>query len=80
MSIYTLAERDIYLQKVDEQINLRKELLIEKKIKLEKKLQVNSYLEGVKINYQDYYDKFLNEFTLENYNNSIDEHYCFKND
>ena len=58
MDIYTftLAERDIYLTQIEEQIKVKRNLLLNKRKRLEKEVKQNIFLEGVKKDYQKYHD------------------------
>jgi hypothetical protein len=56
-----LAERDLCLYKIAEQIKYNRNLLMRKKRELEKKYKSNHYLEIVKKDYEHYYNYILNE-------------------
>jgi len=56
-----LAERDLYLLQIEEEIKNKKKLLIKKKKDLDKKDKLNSYLNDVKQNYSKYYDYILKQ-------------------
>ena len=56
-----LAQRDLYLMQIEQQIINKKKLLIKKKKDLEKKTKLNKYLDEVKTDYNKYYDYILNE-------------------
>lgn len=56
-----LAERDLHLLLIDEEIKNRKNLLIKKKKELDEKYKLNSYLNDVKQNYSKYYNHILKE-------------------
>jgi hypothetical protein len=56
-----LAQRDLYLMQIEQQIINKKKLLIKKKKDLEKKTKLNEYLDEVKTDYNKYYDYILNE-------------------
>ena len=57
----SLSERDIYLYEIEDQINARRELILKKKKMLDTKQNVNHFLEGVKSDYQKYYQYIINE-------------------
>jgi hypothetical protein len=57
----TLAERDLYLYDIEDQINARRKLILEKGKTMQKKKKVNQFLEGVKSDYQKYYQYIINE-------------------
>jgi len=57
----TLAQRDKLLQKIDNEINARRNLIIEKTKKIDKKKKVNHFLEEVKDDYKNYYNYILEE-------------------
>jgi len=57
----TLAQRDIYLAQIEEEIAHKKRLLIKKKKDLEKKERLNHYLVDVKDDYTNYYMYILKE-------------------
>jgi ribosome biogenesis GTPase A len=56
-----LAERDLHLLQIEEEIKNKKTLLIKKKKDLDKKHKLNNYLETVKDDYTKYYDFIVNE-------------------
>ncbi len=56
-----LAERDLDLLQIEQEIRNKKKLLIKKKKDLDKKYKLNHYLSGVKDDYSKYYDYILNE-------------------
>jgi hypothetical protein len=56
-----LAQRDIYLQKVEEEIRNKKQLLIKKKKDLDKKHKLNVYLDTVKDDYSNYYQHIVQQ-------------------
>jgi hypothetical protein len=56
-----LAQRDIYLQQVEEEIRNKKQLLIKKKKDLDKKQKLNVYLDSVKDDYSNYYKYIFQE-------------------
>jgi hypothetical protein len=57
----SLAERDKYLQQIEQQIAAKRKLLIDKRNYLEKTLKENAFLEGVKKDYQKYRDYIIKE-------------------
>lgn len=56
-----LAEKDLHLLQVEQEIRHKKNLLVKKKKELDKKFKINHYLTGVKKDYSKYYDYILNE-------------------
>ena len=56
-----LAERDLHLLQIEEEIRKKKKLLVKKKKDLDKKNKLNHYLDGVKNDYTKYYEFILNE-------------------
>ena len=56
-----LADRDLYLIQIEEEIRNKKKLLVKKKKDLDKKYKLNQYLSEVKNDYSKYYDYILNE-------------------
>lgn len=56
-----LAERDLNLLQIDQEIRNKKKLLVKKKKDLDKKHNLNHYLSGVKDDYSKYYSYILNE-------------------
>jgi hypothetical protein len=57
----SLAERDLTITEIEEQIKYRQKLLLEKKQKLQQRKKENRFLEGVVNDYQKYYDYIINE-------------------
>ena len=57
----TLAERDLNLLQIEQEIKNKKKLLVKKKKDLDKKCKLNHYLSGVKDDYSKYYEYILNE-------------------
>lgn len=57
----SLAERDLYLYEIEEQIKARRKLILEKGKTIKKKQKVNQFLEGVKNDYEKYYNHIVNE-------------------
>lgn len=56
-----LAERDLYLLQIQQEIKNKKNLLVKKKKDLDKKQQLNQYLGNVKQDYAKYYEFIVNE-------------------
>jgi len=56
-----LAERDLHLIQIDQEIRNKKKLLVKKKKELDKKQKLNQYLDGVKDDYTKYYDYIVEE-------------------
>lgn len=56
-----LAERDLYLLQIEQEIKNKKQLLVKKKKELDKKYKLNQYLNNVKDDYSRYYDYILKE-------------------
>lgn len=56
-----LAQRDLHLLQIEQEIKNKKRLLVKKKKDLDKKHKLNHYLTGVKDDYFKYYDYILNE-------------------
>ena len=56
-----LAERDLYLLQINQEIGNKKRLLVKKKKDLDKKYKLNQYLSEVKDDYSKYYDYILKE-------------------
>jgi Rps23 Pro-64 3,4-dihydroxylase Tpa1-like proline 4-hydroxylase len=56
IEMYTLAQRDTKLTEIEKQIQIKRNLLIERKKTLEKTNKQNNFLEGVKNDYQKYYN------------------------
>jgi len=69
-SKYNLATRDLKLIQITEEIQNKKKLILNKKKELEKKKSVNTYLEIVSNDYNNYYNYILkqkqNEFKAMN--------------
>jgi hypothetical protein len=57
----TLANRDLMLYKIKQQIKNKKGLLLQKSKSLEKKKKVNHFLENVKEDYKTYYNYIIKE-------------------
>lgn len=60
MSI-SLAQRDLQLMQIEQDIINKKKLLVRKKKELDKKYKLNHYLDGVKDDYTKYYDYIVKE-------------------
>lgn len=56
-----IAEQDIYILQIGEEIRNKKQLLVKKKKELEEKQKLNEYLDNVKTDYSKYYNYILNE-------------------
>jgi len=56
-----LAERDLQLIQIEQEIKNKKQLLVKKKKDLDKKHKLNEYLVGVKQDYTKYYDYIVGE-------------------
>ena len=56
-----LAERDLHLIQIEQEIINKKKLLVKKKKDLDKKQKLNQYLDGVKGDYTKYYDYIVGE-------------------
>ena len=52
----SLGERDNYSSRIEQQIQLKREMLLEKQKTLKRRLQENQYLEGVHSDYNKYYN------------------------
>lgn len=57
----SLADRDKYLQQIEQQIAAKRKMLIDKRNYLERTLKENAFLEGVKKDYQKYRDYMIKE-------------------
>ncbi len=57
----SLANKDLALAKIKQQIQDKKKYLMQKRKSLDKKKKVNNFLEGVKNDYQSYYDFIVKE-------------------
>jgi hypothetical protein len=60
-----VADRDLKLMQLEEEIKKKKEFLLEKKVELEKKEGLNQYLELVKKDYIDFYVEEVNKKKME---------------
>ena len=58
---FQLAERDLHLIQIEQEIMSKKKLLIKKKKDLDKKQKLNQYLDGVNRDYTKYYDHIIGE-------------------
>ena len=56
-----LAKRDLQISQLEKEIKNRKQLLTNKKKELDKNHKLNQYLEGVKDEYNKYYDFSIKE-------------------
>ena len=56
-----LAERDLQLIQIEQEIKNKKQLLVKKKKELDKKHKLNEYLVDVKQDYTKYYDYIVGE-------------------
>ena len=56
-----IAQRDIYLLQIEQEIRNKKNLLIKKKKDLDKKQKINTYLDTVKDDYSNYYQYIVKE-------------------
>ena len=56
-----LAERDLQLIQIEQEIMNKKRLLVKKKKDFDKKQKLNQYLDGVKVDYTKYYDYIVVE-------------------
>jgi hypothetical protein len=63
MEIYefTLAERDNYLNQIENQIQAKRNLLLEKRRTLEHSIAQNKFLEGVRNDYQKYHNYIVKQ-------------------
>lgn len=56
-----IAQRDMYLSQIQEEIRGKKQLLIKKRKELDKKQQMNHFLGDVKSDYAKYYEYIVQE-------------------
>jgi hypothetical protein len=56
-----LAQRDMRLSQIENEIKNKKMLLVRKRKDLDKKEKLNEYLSGVKTDYNKYYDYIIGE-------------------
>jgi hypothetical protein len=61
MDKLSLAERDKLLNMIEDQIEMRRKLILDKSRKIEKKKRVNHFLEDVKSDYEKYYHYIVQE-------------------
>ena len=66
----SLANRDKLLELIEDEINLRKTLILNKSKKIDKKIKVNNFLEDVKQDYINYY-KYIVEEKKQQYNSML---------
>jgi hypothetical protein len=59
--IMQLAQRDLNLLQIEEEIKHKKHFLVKKKKELDKKQKLNEYLVEIKEDYTKYYDFIVNE-------------------
>jgi len=57
----TLAQRDLYLIQIQEEIKNKRNYILEKNKELEKKQKINEFLSIVKNDYQQYYNHIIQE-------------------
>lgn len=57
----TLAERDIYIMHIENQMELKKKLLLEKNQSLNKNVKYNNILQHIRNDYQKYYDYIIQQ-------------------
>lgn len=57
----SLAQRDLYLVSIEEQIKNKREMLMKKQKKLQKIAKENEYIELVRNDYQKYYDYIVKQ-------------------
>ena len=56
-----IVTRDNYLKRIENQIQSKRNLLLDKRRKLEKATEENQYLEKIKSDYQKYYDHIVEQ-------------------
>ena len=61
----TLGVRDRRLKEIEDAIQFRKQLLLEKRKELQQKSKINEYLTDVQKSYNKYYEKELKEKALQ---------------
>lgn len=61
MSLITLAQRDMYLMKINDEIKNRRELLLKKKKEIQQKEKINEFLNTVRDEYKNYYNHIIKE-------------------
>jgi len=57
----TLAERDIYIMHIENQMELKKKLLLDKNQTLNKNVKYNNILQHIRNDYQKYYDYIIQQ-------------------
>lgn len=57
----SLAQRDMYLMKINDEIKNRRQLLLDKKKELEQKEKLNEFLSTVRQEYRNYYNHIVHE-------------------
>lgn len=57
----SLAQRDMYLMKINDEIKNRRQLLLDKKKELEQKEKLNEFLGTVRQEYRNYYNHIVHE-------------------
>lgn len=60
-----VADRDLKLMQLEEEIKKKKDFLLEKRVEIEKKEGLNQYLELVKKEYLDFYEEEVNKKKME---------------
>lgn len=63
MQVYelSLADRDNYLTQIEQQIQAKRNLLLEKRKTLESSINQNKFLEGVRNDYQKYHNYIIKQ-------------------
>jgi len=56
-----LAQRDLQILQIEQEIKNKKRLLVKKKSELDEKQKINHYLDNVKKDYNKYYEYIVNE-------------------
>lgn len=56
-----VAERDNYLNQIEQQIKMKRQLLLEKRKYLEENVKENNFLESVRNDYKKYHDFILKQ-------------------
>lgn len=74
----TLAQRDIFLFEIEQQIKNKKKMILNKRKELEKKEKINNFLGNVKNDYQKYFNYILKEkqqqyYAMELLNKYVDD-------
>jgi hypothetical protein len=57
----TVAQRDMHLMKINDEIKNRRQLLLDKKKELEQKEKLNEFLATVRQEYRNYYNYIIHE-------------------